>query len=275
MDITVKSKIPPISLISFDLDGTLLNQEHEVSGRSREAITRLKDNGYKLLVTTGRTLPETRNVCDGIAFDGYICSNGMVIYENDFTLIHMEIIPGYAVIEILNQLKRAKINYELHDENGELYVIEEDEDFLKKRIDRVRMIPQKELFYNILSKKINIVKFLILTIHNNIIIPEHLQVDTLPVNLIIVNQHNVEINKAGINKWIGLQYYLKRFCLPADQILAFGDGANDMEILKRSGWSVAMENAGQEVKREAKDITLSNDNDGVAFYIENNILNYT
>ena len=262
----------PIKLIAFDLDGTLLNQNQGISIRNREAILELRDKGFKLLITTGRTISETKEACDGLAFDGYVCSNGMINLDENFSVIHKEWIPCSAVFEILNQLSTKKINYELNDEFGDIYVVEEHMDFLKKRIEKVRVRPKEELLSAIENGSINILKFQILTIHNNIVIQDHIQVGDLPVAIIAVSPYNVEINKGGINKWIGLKHHLERFSLSDENVLSFGDSMNDIEILSRSGWSVAMQNAGDMVKVAARATTLCNDDDGVAYYLENFIL---
>jgi 5-amino-6-(5-phospho-D-ribitylamino)uracil phosphatase len=262
----------PIKLIAFDLDGTLLNQDHIISDRSREAILKLKDKGFKLLVTTGRTISETKEVCEGLSFDGYVCSNGMINLDENFSVIQKEWIPSSAVFDILNQLNANKINYELNDELGDIYVAQEDMSFLKKRIERVRVIPKEELCSSIENGSIKILKFQILTIHNNIVIQDYIHVEDLPVAIITVSPYNVEINKSGINKWIGLKHHLERLNLSDENVLAFGDSMNDIEILMRSGWSVAMKNAEDKVKASSRDITLSHNDDGVAYYLENYIL---
>ena len=61
----------------------------------------------------------------------------------------------------------------------------------------------------------------------------------------------------------------KKIDISIDEVIFFGDGANDLSIINQVGLGIAMGNALEEVKKQAKEITLSNDNDGIAYYLDN------
>lgn len=83
---------------------------------------------------------------------------------------------------------------------------------------------------------------------------------------------NLEINAAGVNKGKAMIELGKVLGIPKEEIMAFGDGDNDLKMLKEVGVGVAMENAIPSVKEAADYITLTNDEEGVARFIEKYVL---
>ncbi|GAB7386902.1 Cof-type HAD-IIB family hydrolase [Bacillaceae bacterium] len=279
-----------IRLLAFDLDGTLLNEENRISDRNRQALLAMKKRGLKLLVTTGRTLPSAQEVCAGIPFDGYVCSNGMISYDEKYGLLHKEWIPGEVVLRLLSEVRKKRMFYEIHDEFGNRLVMGEDMDFLRESIEglkpegmvegewesrhriftRLRPQAERELSQRIAREELAILKLFVW--HKDKAVLRALQKEwtlaKIPVSLTSSSPHNIEVNKRGINKWVGLQTQLRRFRLTGEQVLVFGDGLNDVEILRNAGWSVAMGNAEAAAKAAAKAFTLSNREDGVAHYLQ-------
>lgn len=78
----------------------------------------------------------------------------------------------------------------------------------------------------------------------------------------------IEIIKAGLNKAIGLQKISEYYSIPKERIIAFGDEDNDLEMIEYAGIGVAMENAIPELKKLAKTVTLTNEDDGIANFLE-------
>ena len=85
--------------------------------------------------------------------------------------------------------------------------------------------------------------------------------------------NNLEINKEGTNKGLGLLQLGKSLGISREEIMACGDGGNDVEMLKEVGFAIAMANAYDPVKTAADFVTVSNDEDGVAKAIERFVLN--
>ena len=83
---------------------------------------------------------------------------------------------------------------------------------------------------------------------------------------------NLEINAAGVNKGKAMIELGKLLGIPREEIMAFGDGNNDLKMLKEVGTGVAMVNAIPSVKEAADYVTLSNDEEGVAKFIEKYVL---
>ena len=77
------------------------------------------------------------------------------------------------------------------------------------------------------------------------------------------------LNPKGVNKLSTLENICQKINVQLDDVIFFGDGANDLEIIRQVGTGIAMGNALEEIKIQAKDTTLSNDEEGIAVYLEN------
>ena len=84
--------------------------------------------------------------------------------------------------------------------------------------------------------------------------------------------NNIEVNAKGVNKGRGLLILGELLGIRREEIMAVGDGSNDIAMLREAGLGVAMENATDEVKAAADAITLSNDREGAAAAIEKYVL---
>jgi Cof subfamily protein (haloacid dehalogenase superfamily) len=82
----------------------------------------------------------------------------------------------------------------------------------------------------------------------------------------------IDINPAGASKGNALEILANHFDVKLHEIVVFGDQDNDVSMMKKAGISVAMANASKNAKQESNYITESNDNNGVALWIQNNIL---
>ena len=83
---------------------------------------------------------------------------------------------------------------------------------------------------------------------------------------------NLEINAPGVNKGMGLIQLGRLLGIEREEIMACGDGLNDLAMLRAVGFGVAMANGNEEVKKYADYVTGSNDEDGVAKAIEKFVL---
>ena len=83
---------------------------------------------------------------------------------------------------------------------------------------------------------------------------------------------NIEVNAGGVHKGAALCWLAERLGIAREEILAFGDGSNDLKMIKEAGTGVTMANAIQPVLDAADMTALSNDEDGVAVFIEKHVL---
>ena len=82
------------------------------------------------------------------------------------------------------------------------------------------------------------------------------------------NSKWLTLNPKGTNKVKALKVLCEKLDIPLDKVIFFGDSTNDLSIINKVGLGVAMGNALKEVKEQAKEITLSNDEDGIAIFLD-------
>ena len=97
---------------------------------------------------------------------------------------------------------------------------------------------------------------------------EHIYKLNLQVNAVLSKPDSLEINALGVSKSTGVQEVAKLLKLTIKDFICMGDGDNDAEMLRNCGLGVAMENASALAKSSAKQITLSNNKDGVALFLK-------
>ena len=241
-------------LIVFDLDGTLLTSEKEITEESKDAIWKCKEKGYYIAYITGRGSLKTKKFIDKLPCDAYACNNGSKIFcENQ--LIQSNCIDfdyGKKILE--NECK--------------------DKDVF------VCMEPIKYLNYD--DSKINNKDYFKCDIAN---LPHH------PIDMISVKNaeevnfekyNEIQAKKSGKNEWMinhknatkknALEVMLQYFKMEKENVIAFGDDYSDLEMFETSGKSVAMGNAIPELKQMATYITDDNNSNGIANFIDQFII---
>ena len=238
-----------IKLIALDLDGTLVNEEGEVSQANAAAVKKAKESGIHVVLSTGRSLSRCRDIAESLGRSSYIVTiNGGEIYDHEFNLVDQ------------NKLEQKHVErlWELKDEHG-LYFWSST---VQGLYNTQNPFDKKILDYDWLKFGFDIedddVRQVIL--------------DELNANedLEVTNSSptNIEINPIGVNKAAALLKVCDWLDIEMDQVMAVGDSMNDMAMIKEAGLGVAMGNAQDALKKEASFVTASNQEDGVAFAIE-------
>ena len=219
---------PKIKMIGLDLDGTLLTDKKELTGRTKAVIGEAIRRGIKVLVASGRPwmgVPEELRNFPGMRYA--LTSNGARIIDTlDDRIIEEHLLSPELALKALAVCGK-------YDTLQEVY------------FDGQGYAPADQMAH--------VEKY-----HRNPSMCEYM---------------NIEINAAGVNKGTGLISLGRLLGIRREEIMAFGDGDNDIAMLKEAGVGVAMANAEEAVKAAADYITLSNEEEGVADAIEKLILN--
>lgn len=253
-------------LIGMDFDGTLLNRQGLVSSKSHDALLKYRNEDYLIVGVTGRNLESVKWDLSISYFDYIILTNGSSIYDvkND-KLEPIKTIP-FSLIKDLT-------------------------DFLTPYCSRIDYVTDMA-YYLKGDKKHTHVPFLI-DIHSldeikgniskiNVFLKDDQKVEEIfpllapyskKLNIFIMDDNTddckiIAINPLNINKGVSLEYLGKKLGISLDEMIFFGDGTNDLEALEMVGMGVAMENALDIVKAKADAVTLSNDADGIAYFLE-------
>lgn len=258
-------------MIVTDLDGTLLDKNKSVSYISKKYLKSLKDNGYIICVDTGRTLGRSKYALGEFDYINYIIgNNGTYIYDvsNDKSLykssiktenikaLFIKYLDEYEVFEI-NSYKNI-LSYRSRTRNIEPYVekIDNKDEFFNKIND----------VYNVTISfyREEMIKIFLEDLKNN-----YENINSFVMQDSFSNKKWITLINKNDNKFNGLCILKDKIGINNNDIIAFGDGLNDVVMIENVGFGVAMKNALDEVKNKASDITLDdNNNDGVVNYLK-------
>lgn len=260
-------------LIVLDLDGTLTNSKKEITSRNRETLIRAQEQGVRLVLASGRPtygIVPLANELRMNEFGGFILSynggeisnweTGEMIYENvlpndvvpvlyECAKTHQLSILTYDGAEIITE--NSKDPYVLKEAFLNKMAVRETNDFLTD----ITLPVAKCLIVGDADKLIPLESELCIRLQGRI-------------NVFRSEPYFLELVPQGIDKALSLGVLLKELGVQREEIIAIGDGFNDLSMIKFAGLGIAMANAQEPVKKAADYITLSNDEDGVAEAID-------
>jgi Cof subfamily protein (haloacid dehalogenase superfamily) len=259
-----------IKLIAFDLDGTLLHKDKTISDYTRDVLRCLKERGIYIVVATGRNANTCKRLLPFIQPDAVISSDGCVAEYNGEVVSHTAIPKSIANEVLCRCLARPDVSDIVVDvADGYLAqsALEPDNplhiDYMNHTwvTDFANGIDRDAYKIGMLCDSCNDGVFSeILTGLPGICLSDP------------GGSRWHEILPSGVNKWTALNVIAERLSVRPDEIAAFGDDVNDIEMIMNTGCGVAMDNAKAVVKAAARYICDTNDNDGPAMWIRENIL---
>ena len=263
-------------LIALDLDGTLLKDDKTISERNKKAIKNAREDGHIVMIATGRPFRSSEMYYHELQLNTPIVNfNGAFVHhplDKKWGVHHSPLSIDVAkdIVEALESFTFHNIIAEVIDD---LYFHYHDE----KLID-IFGLGEPSITTGDLRRflKKSPTSMLIHTDETELrSIRSHLS----EVHAEVIDHrswaapfHVIEIVKAGLNKAVGLKKAADHFQIPAERIIAFGDEDNDLDMLEYAGKGIAMGNGIAEVKNIANEVTLSNEEDGIAVYL-NDYLN--
>ncbi|MDC8104981.1 Cof-type HAD-IIB family hydrolase [Chryseobacterium sp. B21-037] len=247
-----------IKAVFFDVDGTLISlKTRTIPESAQKAIERLRKKGIKVIVATGRSINDLGHI-KHIEFDGFLTYNGALCITTDGHVMHRQSIDSNDIKNLVHYSERSALTFTLMYED-------------KVKISAVS--PQVVELYT----------------HLNLPVPPLYDKDDLDIENVLqvsifIDPENEEsfmqkvmpnslssrwtplfahVNPGGVSKQKGIQYFCEHFNIDVSETMAFGDGGNDISMLKFVNIGVAMGNAGENVKKIADFVTEEVDNNGV------------
>ena len=248
-----------IKAIVVDLDRTLLHTDKTISPYTAEVFKKCKQKGILLMVATARPLRTMLQYCELIDFDAISATNGARIVCGDYRK-ECGLCPESAD-RLLNALKRYP-DFRVTLETGEeAYSNMPIEDYYSVISDDLAAVARTE----------GAVKILVgLDTPETLELVKEMLTDDLYYT--VANGHLMQIMNKSVTKWNGVKAMLEICGCSAEETVYFGDDYDDVEPIRMCGIGVAVSNAIDEVKAVADYIAESNDDDGVAKFIEGRIL---
>ena len=253
-----------VKAIFFDIDGTLVSfKTHQVPQETKDALRKLREKGIKVFVATGRMLKMVE-VLNDIEFDGYITYNGACCVDSTKeNVIFKNTVPQDELEALARRLDwdRFPVSFMCKDE---MYV-----NYLDELVTRVAKVVEVE---PPIERSVDeIIKEDVFQLCIYVDEPKLQQIlaETLPgcVGMRWIELF-ADVNVRGMNKQLGIDKILEHFNIPLECAMAFGDGGNDIPMLKHVPYGVAMGNANDAVKAAAWHIAGDVDEGGLVKALE-------
>lgn len=247
-------------VIVLDLDGTLLRNDKTVSEETLKALKKCEDSGKQIVIATARP-PRLGAIKlpDELQREFMIFYNGAEIHHNR-EKIYNKCIPYNSlkdIKELLIKNNKCRVSFEINDK---LYANFNVESFFGNvEYETIRL----DTFESKTATKI--------LIDMNSIDDIDAFNSNLPYdcNMVITDSGSLgQIMAYGVNKLNALRYILNKLGTTIDRVMFFGDDFNDIELIKECGIGVAMGNAELTVKEAADFVTKSNEEDGIAAFLD-------
>ena len=248
-----------IKAIVVDLDRTLLHTDKTISPYTAEVFKKCKQKGIALMVATARPYRTMTQFCEIIDFDAISATNCARIICGDYRKEY-GLCPASAE-RVLTALKSYP-DYRVTLETGEeAYSNKPIEDYFTVISDDLAAVARSE----------GAIKILI-SLDTPDILETVKKMLTDDLYYTVANGHLIQIMSRAVTKWNGVKDMLDISNISASETAYFGDDYDDIEPIRMCGVGVAVSNAIDEVKAVADHIAESNDDDGVAKFIERYIL---
>ncbi|MFA6873134.1 MAG: Cof-type HAD-IIB family hydrolase [Bacteroidaceae bacterium] len=251
-----------IKAIFFDIDGTLVSfHTHNVSESTQNALKSLRQKGIKIFIATGRHLHAINNL-PGLEFDGYVTLNGGLCFGENGKVISQTSIPQKDLLSFLDYIEQHPMPC-VFVRKGDLHInyINQKVIDLFKLLDFIE-VPTADLRKIAKEEVSQLIAFFDQT--------RDAEVMTYLPNCTSTRWYHTftDIVPKGICKSKGIAQVIQELDIKSDEIMAFGDGGNDIDMLQYAGIGVAMGNADAEVKEAADYLTDTVDNDGILKALE-------
>ncbi|MBS7528558.1 HAD family phosphatase [Fusibacter paucivorans] len=265
-------------LIVSDIDGTLIRSDHKISSRTKTAIEGYIEKGHPFAIATGRMHAAGLIVTQQLDYDGYLisCNGAVVKHLKTGEIIHAVPLSPDDIRVVLKYCRENDVYFHLYD-NDVIYAVEEK--YLAKRY--AELIPTLPEAYRF-EVRIMDEEALDAVIETTPIYKIGLNSEDLPMfeqlkaTLRSLGRFETcqsiatsfDVNAKGVNKASGIEALRAHYQIPVEDVIAFGDNENDMDMIAYAGVGVAMGNAVESVKAIADRVAPTNDEDGLVVMLE-------
>lgn len=259
-------------IVFSDIDGTVLNSKHELLASTIDAVQKLALKNIPFVLVSARMPKAMKLILDEmkvkmpmISYGGALVldEQNKILYDNKINKIDTEAI--ISEIELLWP-DDVVINY-YSDDNW--FVKDENNKAVKREENITNVKASQANFKNLIANNILPNKILCMTKANISSKIEAVLQEKFPqLNIVRSSDILIEIMNKDVSKANGIEVLLHHLKMTPAQAIAFGDNYNDLTMLNFVGRGVVMQNAPEEIRKEAKYITKSNNEDGIYEYLK-------
>jgi Cof subfamily protein (haloacid dehalogenase superfamily) len=260
-------------MICLDIDGTLVNSKHQVTDKTKRVVKRVADKiGIPVILVSARPprgiffLQEELNIVQPI-----ICYSGALIVERPSKILFNVIIEASYVKKIYDIAKEENIHVSIYKDDK--WYVEILDKWALQEGEITNSLPEVSVYNDLLGKweveGTGPNKILCMGEPEQIeALNTKLKEEGFDLNIYPSKPAYLEIMPKGASKTSAIEFLRGRYSAAQSEIVAIGDNYNDVDMIKYAGLGIAMGNAPEKVKLQADEVTLSNDEEGVAVAIE-------
>lgn len=257
-------------IVFSDIDGTFLTSEHKVTPHTAGAVRELLGKGIPFALVSARMpeaiYPITRHIGVTIPIISY--SGALVLTEKE-EVLYSKTMDKEAAASVLRRLQQdfpeVTVNYYA---GRKWYVRDTGDRLVQQEMDITSAVAEEADFASLLAQDILPHKILTMSEPEACARMEKELGEAFP-HLHVVRSSAVllEIMDESVSKATGIEVLLAHYGFKPEEAVAFGDNYNDLEMLRYVGCSVAMANAPEDIKKEAKEVTLANNEEGIYIFL--------
>ena len=267
------TKKPKISLVLADVDGTLVTEEKVLTKRTQEVVERLRDAGIRFAITSGRPPKGMAMLFDQLRLDTPIAGfNGGLFVKSDLSIIEQKTLPPDVAAKAIELIRGHGLDAWVYRGNDWL-ITKQGAPHVAREAWTVKFEPKVVAdFTGMLGDVAKIVG-----ISDDLDAVQRCEADAQTAfgaraTATRSQPYYLDITHKDANKGAVVEYLSHHLDVPAEEIATLGDQPNDVLMFKKSGFSIAMGNASDQVKAQASATTDSYNDEGFAKAIERFIL---
>lgn len=244
------------SLVFFDLDGTLLNDESVITEEVEIALRSIKDNGHLPIIATGRPYSQIYNILENTIIDSYILLNGQTIIVEGKTIFSSNF-SDHLMHNFIDTANENDIPLAFYGANK--HVISQHTTIVEEALEyfNIPLPDEDEKYY----EENDVMMMLLFT--------DNLDHDVLfekkfpELNFYRTSPYSIDVIHAENSKATSIEKLKKHMGYEDLPTYAFGDSVNDLGMIKEADYSVVMGNGVEELKEIADVIVSSNNETGI------------
>ena len=263
----------PIAAVLADVDGTLVTKDKVLTPRAIHAVKELQERGVLFAVTSGRPPRGMTMLVEPLGMRGPMAAfNGGIIVLPDLTVIDERAIPADVAPAVIETIRAHGLFVWIY-RSTKWYVTDRHAPHAEREARTVRFQPTVVPTYDGLLDRV--VKIVGVSDDHDLVARCEAVVQqrfTSHVSAARSQPYYLDVTHPTANKGVVVERLSSHFKIPLEQIATLGDQLNDVLMFERSGLSIAMGNASEEVRRRATYVTASHEDEGFAKAIERFIL---
>jgi Cof subfamily protein (haloacid dehalogenase superfamily) len=262
-----------ISLVLADVDGTLVNEEKVLTKRAQSSVRALQNAGIRFAITSGRPPLGMAMLFDALELDTPIAGfNGGLFVDRDLTILAQKTVPADVARQAIDLIREHDLDVWVYNGNDWL-ITKNGAPHVAREAWTVKFEPKVVPdFGGLLQQVAKIVG----------VSDDHDRVRRCEADAQVAfgeratanrsQPYYLDVTHKDANKGAVVEYLSRHMDVPPEEIATIGDQPNDVLMFKRSGFSIAMGNASDEVKAQATAVTGSYNAEGFAKAMERFIL---